>query len=334
MSRYQLLKFILALPGELVTTTNLVLPKGSRRHLQQIVPNLLEEQLAESIETLHFVIGKPDNDNRILCAIIARQQLDSFLENLREAGVEPDIVIPDYWMLTPGEQENTVRINGRLVTRCTDNTGWTVSQQIDTTTAHTLFGTPAHEPCAESSEWLPTAPLAPPLNLLQGNYAVTKGKEPPLNLKKLGMCALACSTLFVGYFLVGGWYFNHQAGIAQQQTTALYQKLFPNDKRIVNIRRQMEVHLQQKQHPGESTFFSLLEHFYRGMKEQTQPTTIRNLRYDKTDQALQIEIVTDSISSANNLQKSLSSRGPDTKILTANTGDNNVIARFRMGGNP
>jgi len=325
---------ILALPGELVTTTNLLLPKGSRRHLQQIIPNLLEEQLAESIENLHFAIGKPGNDDRILCAVIAHQQLDFFLEHLREAGIEPDIVIPDYWMLAPREQENTVRINGRLITRYTDHTGWAASQKIDSATAQTLFGKPADGPFAESTNWLPIAPLTPPLNLLQGNYAVTTRKESPLDFRKLSICALVCCTLFIGYFLISGWYFNRQAEITQQQATALYQELFPNDKRIVNIRRQMEVHLQQKQHPGESTFFRLLEHFYRGMKEQTQPPVIRNLRYDRNDQALQIEIVTDSISSANNLQSSLSKRGPDTKILSANTGDNNVIARFRMGVNP
>lgn len=324
---------ILVIPGEQVMSLILKLPKGSSRHLQQVVPNLLEEQLAAPIETLHFATGKATSEGDLICAVIDRCQLEDYLKKLELADVHSDAVIPDYWSIESLASDNTVHQNGRLLTRCPDHTGWTVLDRIDDKTSQLLYGKPANVLLADlPSRSLPQT-LNPPVNLLQGNYAVNRASTNRVTYRTLGVCALISSAILLSYFLIAGWYFNQQTLSLQQQATALYQSLFPGDKRIVNIRQQMEVHLRQQQNVGESRFFSLLQQLSVCLAKQ-QETTIRNLRFDHADNALQVEVTTTSIGNTNALQESLISMGVTAQILSANSSDGSVIARLRIGMKP
>ena len=72
---------------EVLLTSADVPAKGSR--LLQALPFALEEQVAQDVERLHFAAGERRSNGRTPVAVIERQFMDTLLERLREAGMEP-----------------------------------------------------------------------------------------------------------------------------------------------------------------------------------------------------------------------------------------------------
>lgn len=77
----------------------LVLPlptlPGSARQRQQALPFAIEEQLAAPVEQLHVALAsQPD-----AVLVVARERMDAWLARLREAGLRPDRMLPDGWLL-------------------------------------------------------------------------------------------------------------------------------------------------------------------------------------------------------------------------------------------
>lgn len=58
-------------------------------------PYLLEEQLAEDVEELHFALGARQPDASFPVAVVARTQLDHWRQQLKDAGLQPHALVPD-----------------------------------------------------------------------------------------------------------------------------------------------------------------------------------------------------------------------------------------------
>lgn len=83
-------------PAVDVVLTEADVPIKSGMKVQQIVPFALEEQLAEDVENLHFAVGKRSADAaRTPVAVVSRASLDEWLEQVRDAGIEPDAVFAE-----------------------------------------------------------------------------------------------------------------------------------------------------------------------------------------------------------------------------------------------
>lgn len=93
-------------PGSDVLLADPELPTRSGVKLQQLVPYALEEQLADNIDELHFVLGRRAPDStRTPVAVVALSLMDEWLATLRGAGLEPDCVYADCELLpaNPGQ---------------------------------------------------------------------------------------------------------------------------------------------------------------------------------------------------------------------------------------
>lgn len=83
---------VVLLPAVDVLLTRAELPvRGSARILRAL-PFALEEQIAEDIEALHFAAGRPGADGQVPAAAVDREQLESWLAALQEAGIDPQVV--------------------------------------------------------------------------------------------------------------------------------------------------------------------------------------------------------------------------------------------------
>jgi general secretion pathway protein L len=92
---------IVLVPGTEVLTTFTSIPaKGAR--LQAVLPYALEDQLADDVDNLHFAPGKRDAGGRLPVAVVARPQMQAWLEALAAAGIR-----------SPGSGQCPVRGNGR-----------------------------------------------------------------------------------------------------------------------------------------------------------------------------------------------------------------------------
>ncbi|MGH8258090.1 MAG: type II secretion system protein GspL [Steroidobacteraceae bacterium] len=93
-------------PAADVLLTEADVPVKSGMKLQQVVPFALEEQLAEDIESLHFAVGRRRaGAARMPVAVISRTLLESWLEELSAAGIEPEAVYAESELIpaNPGQ---------------------------------------------------------------------------------------------------------------------------------------------------------------------------------------------------------------------------------------
>lgn len=89
-------RVIALVPGEQVACHSTPLPTRNRERLAQAAAGALEDRLATDIELLHFAPAAAPADGVHTVGVVARADLDAWLGRLREAGLEPDSLMPDY----------------------------------------------------------------------------------------------------------------------------------------------------------------------------------------------------------------------------------------------
>ncbi len=93
-------------------------PIKSGTRVQQVVPFALEEQLAEDVENLHFAVGKrPPDAVRTPVAVVSRASMDQWLEQLRDAGIEPDTLFAESELIpsNPGQAVGLLDVDCAIV---------------------------------------------------------------------------------------------------------------------------------------------------------------------------------------------------------------------------
>lgn len=82
-------------PGASVSFALPELPVKSGARLAQIVPYAMEELLAGEVEQFHFAVGRTDAEGRTLVAAVRRDELRSWMEALKSAGLDPLALVPE-----------------------------------------------------------------------------------------------------------------------------------------------------------------------------------------------------------------------------------------------
>jgi general secretion pathway protein L len=85
-------RLILLVPAVDVLLTEVDLPVRGAAKILRALPFALEEQIAEDIDALHFAAGRPGAGGLVPAAAIDREQLQFLLEQLSEAGLEPQLI--------------------------------------------------------------------------------------------------------------------------------------------------------------------------------------------------------------------------------------------------
>jgi len=68
--------------------------KGSQK-LAQAVPYALEEQIIDDVESMHVAVGRQDSDGVVSAAVVSQQRMQAWMQQLKTANIEPDVMIPD-----------------------------------------------------------------------------------------------------------------------------------------------------------------------------------------------------------------------------------------------
>lgn len=337
----------IVIPGEQVTTRLIDIPKGSKRHFKKALPFLLEDELATPVEELHFALAKPNNEDQVLCAIIEKQVLNNYLELLTDAGITASNLIPDYWLLAKDSQNqsSTKKFNNKLLVRSSNDTGITIPLAL-VRSNHTLpnnllenLGFSIEQPHVEQIDQIPELQSInvnqAPLNILQAKYTPAIQQSNNSWIKSTVIAASICILIFMIYFLSAGWYFNQQARTMTTEAKTAYKELFPNETRIIDIRRQMAAHLNQDGNGvTDKLFFRLTGVVAEAIAGETnEQATIRHLRYEHKDGTLQLELQAKSMGYAHNLQSRLQEMGVVAEVLSANSNDEGAIARLKLSEN-
>jgi len=90
---------IVVVPGMDVILTKVVVPTRNRNRMAAAVPYLLEEQLAADVDESHFALGERDAEGWVAVAVVSLARMDGWLARLAEAGVQADKIIPEPLLL-------------------------------------------------------------------------------------------------------------------------------------------------------------------------------------------------------------------------------------------
>lgn len=105
-------KTVVLLDNTAVHVNTVKLPIKNRQKLLRAVPFALEEQLADDVDDLHFVAGKPTSDNMVPVAAIKHETLKNIINRFKDAGIEPVAIIPDALCLTANSKQWSILLHG------------------------------------------------------------------------------------------------------------------------------------------------------------------------------------------------------------------------------
>lgn len=352
---------VVLVPGADVIFTHVAVPTRNRARMAAAVPYLLEEQLAADVDETHFALGERDAEGRVAVAVVSQACMSDWLARLAEAGLHANKLIPETLLLPYQAGEWSLLLEPQSATL---RTGVQAGMAFDTANAvfmmqHALAereikpaalwawlagGTTAamipDDPGVELiSEVLDVSPLAflvrrahdpAVIDLLQGQYS---------RRERLGKVwrpwRPAAALLAVWVVLQFGIMFYHyrelraEEGSLRDEVARIYLKTFPDAKRVVNARVQMEQRLAALRggNGDAGGFVKLLAAVAAGLGG----VDIDHLSYKEGE--INLSLMISDLQALERLKNRLGSETHMTvEIQSATTRNNRVEARIQIKG--
>lgn len=256
-------------PGEEVRLTTVKVPAKQASKVMQAVPFALEDQVADDIDDLHFAVGARTADGSFPVAIIARDQMDAFIQALKNAGLRAEQLIPEMLAL-PGSSAEPLEWSGlddnhQVIVRSGLWSGFSCAREdlpaylslaeLEDKPSVRLFVSGAQQKDWSQLEWpLKLMPSPGPLhvlvnhhqpehaiNLLQGAYSQRQDLERHWKPWQLAASLLLALLLVSGAgLLVDNMSLQRQLEQQDRANVARFQQLFPDQQRIENLEAQLD----------------------------------------------------------------------------------------------
>jgi general secretion pathway protein L len=358
------------IPAAELLITKVSIPTKNRQRLIQAIPFSLENELTEDVSQLHFAAGNMDSDNITPVLVIARQRLEHWLETLETAGIEPIAIYADLlslpyesgaWTLYQDNQILNVRthsvqgfsadaINGESILRLALQQE--SEQPLDKIT---IYQSPD---CAEpidlkqldgedyeintsrlDSRVELTALLADNLvekqqvNLLQGDYL--RVDKLTLQWKRWLPAAVLFAIFVVATLLMNIQQYSQleqQNVTLSKQIREIFQQAFPDVKRIVDPKAQMEQKLKSLRGGNSGSFIQFSSLFVPAASviKSSPNTTLESISF--RDGKLDLQIIIKELQALENLKQTIEAKKLAVEIKSANATGNQVTSHLRITG--
>lgn len=124
-------RVVALMPGERVSLMDAHIPTRKKQRILQAVPWVLEERLAQDVESLHFALGPRQADDSIRVAVVSRDDMSALCRQCEANGIIPDAIMPDYLALPRNDREWTAMVEGdRVIVRTGDHDGFTTDREL------------------------------------------------------------------------------------------------------------------------------------------------------------------------------------------------------------
>lgn len=350
-------------PADTVVT-RIRLPTRNARKIAQALPFALEDHLLGDPTELHFAYQR-EQDDMLAVAVTARERLQQWLQALQAARLQPSRLCPatlslpldvDDWALAFVEDWIWVRsgpYTGFVCPATTDTVPplLTAALQEASSSASmpariTVFNAPAGLPAdawsaalqlevnlAAESLWDARITTLPPLNLLQGEFAPTRGLRNRLRpLLPAAVIAAVWLTGTLGLSFWEWWQLERQHRANQAAMTALFRQTFPEAKVVLDPALQMERSLEalraQTGSAGHGDFLPLLASVAPTLGTNAD-ANLRTLKY--ADSKVTLELRLPDFEALENIKNTVNATGKiRAEVLAANTQGSNVEGRLRI----
>ncbi|MGB3622264.1 type II secretion system protein GspL [Ketobacter sp. MCCC 1A13808] len=175
----------------------------------------------------------------------------------------------------------------------------------------------------------------PAYDLLQGRFA-SSGRRRPTSFKWQPIAALVgvFVVMYTAFLYTQSWQVNKEVARLDAETKTLYKRLFPRDKRVVNVRRQMEQHIKTFQNGSNGdSFMTLLAlageqiHTTNRSKATLKP---KRVAYDEGQGDLRLDLVVEDFTQLEQFKTRLQQASLAVETASATQDKEGVKARLKI----
>lgn len=333
-----------------------------RTRLAQAVPYALEEQLAADVEQLHFALGRREADGRIHTAVVSRAHMQDWLARLGAAGVQADTLVSELQLLplTPGEW-SALRENGVVAIRTGAQQGLVAdSENLEAVMRAAVSEAGEHTPArvhlidadpgtplaatVEGVEWVREICRAHPLpllvrnfdaqgiiNLLQGDYSRREQLGRLWRPWRAAAALLAVWLLLkIGLTVFESVQLTREQGRLTAQVEQLYRKTFPDARKVVDVRVQMQRRLdalRASAAAGNADFLGLVAASGAALHDNSA-ITLRGISYK--DRQLEIDLEARDMQALDQIKQRLMQSALAVDIQSAAAREGKVDGRLQI----
>jgi len=377
------LDIILILQGSHVFSTTVNIPSKQSKHIAQALPFMLEDNVAEDVEQLHFAPGSRDDEGNVGVLAIRKNEIESLVRGFEAAGLPLTAILPDMLCLPAHEDEWMFVTDGhQLITRTSQYQALSIELDALPILLNSLFSEDSEVPApstlkvrvtqefksenfenwlksqitshiadtdtkldlehVESSEFLYicdriNSDTIKQSNLLVGRYKSVAKRAPSLfNWQPMAALASIFLVLFVGFQYFQASTLKDQAVQADVDAKALYRKYFPQDKRVFDVKKQMQSHLKNANKQGDGIgFLPLLAQVGKEMNKmnrlaKTQVINPLRISFDEVQGELRIDCTAPGFKDLDKLKQMLEDTQLIVEIARASQDGDKIKARINV----
>ena len=338
-------------PGTDVLLTQVQLPSSALRMLAQVIPNTLEDELAQDISELHFAwpsVKKSRDSVQVPVAVVAHETMQQWLQALDDADINCDEIYPDVFMLPAAEEgaapapdqgadhapdqgadqglhpslapSLALTLGDTVVVRTGAYSGFSTDTSLLEVMAQDLNlqrveDTDIEMPLSIVAQAYNSYSQPTRINLRQHQYRSQrkkrKGSKAAASFKPAAIAAgvlfaVAYATQVFEYVQLG-----QQSEQLEQAIVDTYKEAFPNEKRIVNVRAQLNQHMSSLGLEGseKASMLALMSELESAFKAN-RDVRLQLLRYEAD--TLKMQVKANSFASLENFRKIANQSGTIT----------------------
>jgi general secretion pathway protein L len=164
------------------------------------------------------------------------------------------------------------------------------------------------------------------INLLQGGYAVQR-KSDAGAWRRTAVAASIGLLLYAAISGASGLWFSWRAQQAEAQTISFYRELFPQERRVVSPRKQMQAHLRGPANDAASPL-PLLAKTALGLRNNN--IQLDELRYSQQRSDLQLQLRAPTMDVLDRIKQQLDGVGLSVEINSASQRDKETLGRLSV----
>jgi general secretion pathway protein L len=320
---------VLVLPVEAVSAFLVELPTAKERWVRQALPFAVEEMLAEDVELFHLALGKQQADQRYRVVAIRRALLAGWLARLRALDLAVSAIHVDADML-PLEADGQALLlgeRGLLGGNCELRMAFAAEQWTE------MQGMEPQWTLLESDApyQLLAAGRSEATDLAQGEFARRADNQAWVIWRPAAVLLSIGLFLHLSFNLFQALYYEKQADQFAQSSLELYKKLFPEDRRIINLKAQFAEHLKAGSQSS-GGFISLMETASAAMAKDKGSISVAQIDYSQNRGDLAMQVKAGDFAEVEKLRQRLVDSGLTVQLGSANREEDGVSARVILGG--
>lgn len=344
---------VVTVPSEHVLSLTCEVPGRSIGQMRRALPFLVEEFVTTDIESMHLASGPLRRGAAVRVNLIERALLDDWLACLAALDVRPGYVFCDAEMLPARAGEACLFLDGdRALLRTAEQAAAVDRSNLAIAVASlavnrlvVVHGTltdleagelaqefevvQADEPAAASAlEYLAVAWRdADAINLLQGPYRARQPQNPSWQRWR---SVAALTAVWVGVALLAmtaqALYAGYQADALRAESERVYREIFPEERRVTNVRRQLQAKLGERTDSGGGLMPYLTA--LAGVVDAN--ARVQSLNYTGDRSELAVDLTVAGFEALDQLKSRLAQQGVDAEITSAEQLAAGVRARVRL----